>query len=158
MKKCLNEHGFTLVELIVVIAILSVLSVSGIIAYRGFLERAKNIQALTQLKKFQVAIDSLASDTEQWPGPNPVGELATKEVWDLSKKDAGLVDSNNKFDNWHGPYIDSIPLDPWGMKYFFDPDYRIGGQRFVVIGSFGPNKTGRNTDDGDNVYLILSAF
>ena len=158
MKKGLNERAFTLVELIVVVAILSVLLVSGMMAYSGFRDRAKKVQALAQLKKIQVAIDTLALDTEQWPGPNPVGEIAKTEVWNLGNKAGGLVKANNEFDNWNGPYIDSMPTDPWGMNYFFDPDYKINGKRFVVIGSFGPNKKGKNKEDGDNVVVILSAF
>ena len=158
MKRCLDRRGFTLVELIVVVAILSVLMVAGLMTYSSFRDRARKVQALAQLKKIHLAIENLALDTDQWPGPNPVGEIANKNVWDLTKKQAGLVDHNNKFDNWNGPYIDTIPKDPWGSNYFFDPNYRIGNQRYVVIGSFGPNKTGKNKEDGDNVVLILSAF
>ena len=158
MKICLDKRGFTLIELIVVVAILSGLMVSALMAYSSFRDKAKKVQALAQLKKIQLAIENLALDTDQWPGPNPVGELASKNVWDLTTKAAGLVDYNkNKFDNWNGPYIDSIPKDPWGNNYFFDPNYIINKQRFVVIGSFGPNGTGQNRDDGDNIVIILPA-
>jgi len=157
MKKCLNERGFTLVELILVVAILSVLLVSGLVAYGNFRDRAKKVQVLAQLKKIQFAIDNLALDTDQWPGPNPVGDIASETVYDLKTRNAGLVQANNNFDNWNGPYIDSIPLDPWGKDYFFDPNYRIGSEIFVVIGSFGPNGTGKNRDDGDNIVIILPA-
>lgn len=37
-------------------------------------------------------------------------------------KDPGL-------DRWHGPYIDAIPLDPWGKNYF----YRRSGNRFELF-------------------------
>jgi type II secretion system protein G len=158
MKKCFNGRGFTRVELMVVVAILSVLMTAGLMAYSSFTEKARKVRALAQINKIQLAIDNLALDTEAWPGPNPVGELASKEVWDLNSGAAGLVQASNKFNNWNGPYIDAIPKDPWGSDYFFDPDYRIKTQRFVVIGSFGPNKTGKNREDGDNIVVILSAF
>lgn len=157
MKICLDNRGFTLIELILVVAILSVLMVSALMAYSSFRDKAKKVQALAQLKKIQLAIENLALDTNQWPGPNPVGDIANKNVWDLNDKAAGLARANHKFDNWNGPYIDTIPKDPWGGNYFFDPNYRIKGERFVVIGSFGPNKTGKNSDDGDNVVIILPA-
>ena len=158
MKRCLDRSGFTLVELIVVVAILSVIMVSALFGYNSFREKARKVQVQAQLKKVKFAIENLALDTEQWPGPNPVGELASKNVWDLNAGAAGLVQANDDFDNWNGPYIDAIPKDPWGSDYFFDPNYRIGSDGFVVIGSFGPNKTGKTLDDGDNIVLILSAF
>jgi hypothetical protein len=41
------------------------------------------------------------------------------------------------------------------MDYFFDPDYYIGGVKYPVLGSFGPNKVGKNVYDSDDVYLVL---
>jgi len=152
-----DNRGFTLVELLIVIAIIGILSTAAIMSYSAFREKAKKIQALAQLKKIRLAIEDLAFDTGMWPGPNPVGETADKEVWDLTKKKAGLIKADKKFENWNGPYIDAIPADPWGSKYFFDPDYYIDGQEYAVIGSFGPNKKGKNKYDSDDVILILPA-
>lgn len=152
-----DNRGFTLVELLIVIAIVGIISAIGIMAYNTFMEKAKKVQALAQLKKIRVAIEDLAYDTEMWPGPNPVGETADKEVWDLTKKKAGLVKASKKFTNWNGPYIDEIPPDPWGSKYFFDPDYYIDGEKHAVIGSFGPNKQGKNKYDSDDIVMILPA-
>lgn len=158
MKRRFDADGFTLIELMVVVAILGALAVAGFIAYDSFRDRARTVQAQAQLKKIQLAVENLAADTDQWPGPNTVGEFAGRNVWDLNAGNAGLVQANNRFENWNGPYIETIPKDPWGSDYFFDPNYIIDGKRFVVIGSFGPNKTGKNSDDGDNITLNLAAF
>jgi hypothetical protein len=66
--------------------------------------------------------------------------------------------------NWNGPYIGASTLaDPWGMSYFFDPDYapyrNCAGQTEQTTGttilSFGPNKIGINVYDCDDVFLMI---
>ena len=138
-------------------AIVGILMVTATLAYNVFRDKAKTVQAMADLKKIQLAIELLAIDTEKWPGPNNVGEIANMEVWDLSAANAGLVATNGAFPGWSGPYIASVPKDPWGSNYFFDPDYRIGGVFYAVIGSFGPNKVGRNRYDSDDLIIKLAA-
>ena len=29
----------------------------------------------------------------------------------------GLIENVDQAENWKGPYLESIPLDPWGMEY-----------------------------------------
>ena len=108
----------------------------------------------------QLAIEQLAIDTNKWPGPQNVGVTADEEVWDLSASKAGLTNTNGGFPHWSGPYMQSVPRDPWGSNYFFDPDYYASGvvgqgPQSAVIGSFGPNKCCRNTYDSDNIILTL---
>ncbi|TAJ81185.1 prepilin-type N-terminal cleavage/methylation domain-containing protein [bacterium] len=150
-----NNSGFTILELIVNVAIIGILAAIAVPAYISFIDKARVAQAKSDLHNIQLAIEQLANDTNKWPGPNDVGKTADQEVWDLNDEEAGLVKTNGAFPNWKGPYMQSVPKDPWGMNYFFDPDYKIGGTDYAVIGSFGPNKCCQNTYDSDNVYLIL---
>jgi len=150
-----NNGGFTILELIVNVAIIGILAAIAIPAYTTFRDKAKIAQAKSDLHTIQLAIEQLANDTEKWPGPQDVGVTADAEVWDLNASNAGLVSTNGGFPKWQGPYLKSVPKDPWGMDYFFDPDYYVGGTKYAAIGSFGPNKCCQNTYDSDNVYLIL---
>lgn len=153
-----NSRGFTLIELMVVIGIISALSGIAIPTYKSYGEKAKLAQVHADLRNIQQAMELLIIDTDQWPGPsnaNVVNPGGANEVWDLSLPQAGLVATNGAFPGWDGPYLDSMPLDPWGNNYFFDSDYDIDGQDFAVIGSFGPNKVGPNQYDSDDVIIIL---
>ena len=59
MKKLGNKKGFTLVELIVVIAIIGVLAVVLVPKLGGFGDKAKGAGALTEAKQVATAADSL---------------------------------------------------------------------------------------------------
>lgn len=153
-----RSPGFTLIELMVVVGILGILMATAITAYNAFREKAKTVHAMADLKRIRLAIEDLAADTDKWPGPSEVGKIADQEVWDLNSPEAGLVATNGGFPHWSGPYIQSVPKDPWGSDYFFDPDYDLNGRDVAAIGSFGPNKQGRNLYDSDDVILILPAL
>ena len=151
-----HNSGFTLLELIVNIAIIGILAAIAIPAYNAFRDKAKTAQARSDLRTIQLAIEQLAIDTEKWPGPNKVGTKgANKGLWDLNTDAAGLVSTNGEFPKWKGPYLQSVPKDPWEVDYFLDPDYWINGKKYAVLGSFGPNKVGQNQFDSDDVILIL---
>jgi general secretion pathway protein G len=111
-------------------------------------------KAEIELGMISTAILKLAWDTGQWPNKEPRNDTADEEVWDLSGDEAGIV-GDDDFDNWKGPYLQEIPLDPWGNPYFFDPDYSVDGVWRVAVGSFGPNGAGRNIYDEDNIYVLL---
>ncbi len=147
--------GFTLLELIVVVAIIGLLASIAIPVFSSYKDKARIALVRADLRNIQITMELLASDTEEWPGPNDVGVTANQEVWDLNSTQAGLVATNGGFPKWNGPYVQSVPKDPWGSDYFFDPDYMIGGIDYAVVGSFGPNKVGQNVYDSDDIYLIL---
>jgi len=150
-----NSGGFTLLELIVNVAIVGILTAIAIPAYFTFKNQARIAQTKGDLHHIQLAIEQLANDTAKWPGPQPVGQTADQEVWNLNASNAGIVATNGGFPNWRGPYMNSVPKDPWGSDYFFDPDYYVKGVKYAAIGSFGPNKCCRNQYDSDDVILLM---
>jgi len=137
-----HDGGFSLIEILVVIGVIGILVGIAIPAYYDYHEKAKTARVMEELKRIERAIIALATDTGEWPEHQAIGEIndSGNEIYDLNDKESGLVlpDTSPAFPNWNGPYIQSIPLDPWGHNYFLDTDYRIGGVDHVVLGSFGP--------------------
>lgn len=67
MKKNMKKKGFTLIELIVVIAILGILAAVLIPKFTGFQDKARNTQAITDAKQIATAIDSINAEKNTWP-------------------------------------------------------------------------------------------
>jgi general secretion pathway protein G len=110
-----REGGFTLVEMIVVIAIIGVLATIVVIRYSGQTDQAKVAAAKAHLSQFESAIISFQSQN---------GRLPTS----MSE----LVERPGNAPNWpEGGYFKgkSVPKDPWGHEYV----YRVNGRRFEIL-------------------------
>jgi len=157
-KKIYNS-GFTLLEVLVAIAIIGILSTLGMVAYKASIEQANVAKAQADIDAIYVAIGALMSDTGQWPGhqiPEDVNLSGGNEVWDLTTAEAGLLATDGNFPNWDGPYMPNIPLDAWGNSYFLDTDYTTpSGTTAPVIGSFGSNGVGQNLYDNDDIIKVV---
>jgi len=148
--------GFTLLEIMIVLSLIAMLMGIAVPVTLKVQQKTRINQAELDLEIIANAVLKLAWDTGRWPnGYQRNHPNSNVEVWDLNTAAAGLVTNNGSYANWNGPYLDAIPTDPWGMPYFFDPDYRVDGTDRIVVGSFGPNKVGRNRYDNDNIYVLL---
>lgn len=90
MKKNSKKKGFTLIELIVVIAILGILAAVLIPKFTGFTNKAQGSSALVSAKQFATAYDSLVAEGKTWAAAAATGKFITDDVMKL----AGLTASN----------------------------------------------------------------
>ena len=154
-----RRSGWTLVEIILVMSLVALVGSIATVSVTRAITRTRKKQAEAQLQIIAAAVRQLVWDTGKWPGHvldrSHSGTEINTELWDLTTAAAGLLRTDGQFANWKGPYLDEIPLDPWGQPYFFDPDYQVKGQNRIVVGSFGPNKVGPNVYDADDIYVIL---
>lgn len=86
MKKNMKKKGFTLIELIVVIAILGILAAVLIPKFGGFQDKARATQAITDAKQIATALDSLYAEKGVYPCADGGTEtdVTIKMVDDLS--------------------------------------------------------------------------
>jgi len=150
-----NRQAYTLMEIMIVVLIIGLLAVVAFPHFSKSRETARKKQAEMDLEMLSNAMLQLAWDTGKWPSGMARTAAGDPELWDLTTASAGLLQASSDFSEWKGPYVRDIPLDPWGMPYFFDSDYRINGVNKIVVGSFGPNREGRNMYDNDDIYVIL---
>jgi len=164
-----KQKGFTLIELLVVIAIIGILAAIVLINLNSARQGAKVSKAKADLREFINGMALLREDTSYYSNQvtdTPcVQDFANNEVY-LNSCAAGLACNDGSFSNWKGPYIQNVPLDPWGSNYLFDSDYEchpaIDGCEGVTDGtevravvSFGPDKTGLNVYNDDDIIIVL---
>ena len=119
------QAGFTLVEMLVVLAIVGLLV--GLVAPRVFnqLAEAKVRTAHIQIESFKNALDLFFLDAGRYP-------TTSEGLAALTTRPANVT-------NWGGPYVKGtiVPRDPWNSPYA----YRSPGQngRPYDIVSAGPN-------------------
>ena len=131
--------GFTLIELIVVIAIIATLaSVVGPSIF-GNIGDARVSAAKSQLQIFALALDSYRLDNDVYPS----GEQGLDAL-------RAQPSSGEPSRNWRGPYLrQPIPLDPWGRPYLYAfPG--IGNPSGYDLSSLGRDgKEGGSGEDAD---------
>jgi prepilin-type N-terminal cleavage/methylation domain-containing protein len=168
--------GFTLIELLVVIGIIGVLATLVTVGVNYARTQARTVKAESDINTIYTAASALGNDTNQWPGHQSMDEVnavngneicADGCTYGLSDSRSGLITTDGSYGSWAGPYINRIPLDPWDNEYFFDTDYRVtvDGEpcagagvcvNVAVVGSYGPDGTGNNTYNADDIIKIIA--
>ena len=101
-----NSSAFTLVEMLLVLVILATLAAIVYPKVMGRSEQARVTAAQTQIANFKTALDAFEVDTGYYPkGHNGLNDLL-QQPRDVT--------------GWHGPYLESIPKDPWGGDYVYE--------------------------------------
>ncbi len=128
MRKRAVNQGFTLVELLVVLAILALLA--GLVGPQvmKFLGSSKTKTAKLQIEEFSGALDLYRLEVGRYP--------STNEGLDA------LVQKPSDAPNWNGPYLKKtqVPKDPWGFEY----RYRSPGEH----GAFDISSLGSDNAEG----------
>ena len=131
-----RKHGFTLLEMLVVMVIIGLLA--GLVGPRifGKVDSSKVKTAQVQIKMIESSLQIMRLDI----GTLPEGSTALR--WLTQAPDESSVQSV-----WKGPYMDGqIPVDPWSNPYQIQVP-GSNGKPFSVI-SFGAD--GKSGGEGIN--------
>jgi general secretion pathway protein G len=134
-----NNKGFTLLEIIVVVFILSLLAAIVAPKIMGRTDEARITQAKVQIKGFETALKLYKLDNGSYP--------STEQGLDALVEKPTVGDIPEKYRE--GGYLEQkkIPLDPWGNPYVY---ISPGIQGDFDIISYGADKKeggeGKNAD------------
>ncbi len=132
------QGGFTLMELLVVLAILGLLM--SLVGPRVLnqLGGAKTKTAGIQIRDLEQSLEMFKLDVGRFPSTEQGLEA-------LVSKPAGVV-------GWNGPYLkgDEVPLDPWNREYHYKYPGEKGELDIYTYGQNGvPGGDGEDADVGN---------
>jgi|ERR1041385_3490500 general secretion pathway protein G len=120
------QQGFTLVEMLLVLVILATLAAIVYPKVAGRSEQARITAAQTQIGNFKSALNAFEVDNGFYPkGRNGLNDLI------VQPRDAT---------SWHGPYMDSIPKDPWGNDYIYECPGKHNATSYDISSAGPPGK------------------
>jgi len=106
-RPLLGQGGFTLIEIMVVITILSILAALVVPKFLGRADDAKITAAMVQLKSVEEALSLYKLDNGIYPSTEQGLEAL------ISKPTIGVIPRNWK----RGGYLGKLPLDPWRGEF-----------------------------------------
>ncbi len=115
-----GSAGYTLLELLIVLAILALLA--GLVAPRviGYLSSSKTQAAKIQIENISASLDLYRLDAGDYP--ETIDELVTRPA---------------NAEEWNGPYLKNAGglIDPWGSPYQYRTPGRAGDFDLYSLGA-----------------------
>jgi prepilin-type N-terminal cleavage/methylation domain-containing protein len=105
-----RESGFTLVEIMIVVALLGLLSAIALPQFMSHKEEGKSVAMVSSLTILRTAIDSYWTQHDGFPGQTDAAEFADQLLKSTNK--AGEVGSGTSYG--YGPYLRNgkLPVNP----------------------------------------------
>lgn len=130
-----GQGGFTLVEIMVVVAILGVLASVALPRLTGRTQEARIQAARLEVENLGTALDAYEYDCGRYPT--------------TSEGLSALQSSDGAGPGWKGPYLRRrVPLDPWRNPYVYQSP-GIDGRDYDLL-SWGPDGRAGGDDDIGN--------
>ncbi len=140
-KNRLNDQGFTLLELMVVVIILGILAVYVAPKFMGAPQEARINAAKVQIKSMETALKMYKLDNGIYPSTEQGLEALVQppEVGQLPKK-------------WRkGGYLEKgVPKDPWGNEYIYLSPGVNNTDSFDLF-SYGPDEQPGGEDENKDI-------
>jgi len=163
MKTSAKNHGFTLIEILVVIAIIGILASILIPLAGSAKETALKRRAATEMQGIKVAVMQFQQDHHYMPWPPDAGNIRVgDDQWtapDDNEPVMQLLTGSNAMQKIYlqipeksRPNAASMVFnDPWGQPYQVGMDRNLDGQVVVAVTSENPEDTESATWNGNRV-------
>ena len=126
-RKRNRRQAFTLMEILLVAAILVIMASMATLAFRGMGKRATSTLTRTEIQSFQQASDAFGMQYMRLPN-------SLDELFQGANGDKPIMKTGDK-------------IDPWGVEYKFAVDT---DRDMVIIQSAGPDRAFNTADDVTN--------
>jgi len=124
------ENGFTLVEMLLVVMIIGILAALVIPKIVGRSEQARTTAAFADIN------GGIKSALGQYEVDNGFFPKSLQEL---------LVQPSNA-KNWHGPYLDKLPTDPWDAPYIYTYPGKHSQNSYDLLSAGPDGKEGTDDD------------
>lgn len=132
-----RQSGFTLVEVMVVVIIIGLMVAAVAPVVLGRLDQAREERVRADLRAIENSLTLFKVDNFTYPTASEGLEALVREPSDARA--------------WRGPYLDEMPIDPWGNPYQYrNPGSRGGDYDLFSMGADGvEGGSGNNADLGN---------
>lgn len=100
------QKGFTLIEIMVVVAVIALLGAMIGPTLFNKVQQAEETRVAQDIRAIESALKFYRLDNYRYPTQSQgLGAL--------------LSAPSGSEDRWNGPYLESMPVDPWGQNYLY---------------------------------------
>jgi general secretion pathway protein G len=133
-RRTQRRGGFTLMEVMLVLAILVILGSLAFFAFGDMLFAGKTKAAKAQIDAFKLPMNTFLMDEGRWPNN-------IEELWQPGPKTGRT-------------HMEPVGLDPWGNQYGYEPPQGTEASAKPRIWSNGPNGQQGDGDDITNMTAV----
>ena len=158
----IRNAGFTLLEVLVVAAIIVIIAGIMIPRMAGHTEKARQNKAKAELAQLASALAMVKLDNPDAVRYCRLEDLDNPTSSPPTRDGDGNLYAVNPFNNWNGPYMifndvlggtsDDVPNDPWGNDYILDVS-TVAAQGYAVLKTLGKDGTDGTSDDISHKFM-----